>query len=126
MSTLLDWLTGSWKARAACTGEDPDWWFADRSNGLADLAIEVCSRCPVASDCWQDARQHQETHGIRAGQHMPEFQYHWNRLVPCGWCGRETFADAGRGRGGYCSRACRRNHRQAAGLYVGEYVGEAV
>ncbi len=39
-----------WQSRAACDGTDPELFFAEDENSIAE-AKAVCARCPVRADC---------------------------------------------------------------------------
>lgn len=45
---------GSWRQRAICPGEDPDVFFPAHGDP-GTRARQVCARCPVRSDCLDDA-----------------------------------------------------------------------
>lgn len=46
----LDASTGEdWRLRAACRGEDPEWWAT--GNPGNKRAKVICSGCPVIDDC---------------------------------------------------------------------------
>ena len=64
MSQLL--TTPAWHERANCQGTDPDEFYPDKG-GRSDLAKYICSRCPVRTDCLQDALARDERHGIWGG-----------------------------------------------------------
>lgn len=61
----------SWVERAACRGRSTDLWFP--SGGSSDAysaALLICRRCPVRSECLDDAlatEQAHARHGIRGG-----------------------------------------------------------
>lgn len=44
--TSLDWLD-----RAACTGTDPELFYADRRKGDVQAALRICKACPVTAEC---------------------------------------------------------------------------
>lgn len=63
-----------WMENAACTGYDPEWWFAD----LLDLesqenrrkAFAICATCPVRLKCLDYAMEVEQgfnRHGIYGG-----------------------------------------------------------
>ncbi len=54
-----------WHDHAACRGVNPATFFPERGQ-TARTAKEICSRCPVAADCYADALEHDDG-GIRAG-----------------------------------------------------------
>lgn len=59
-----------WQEYASCIGKPPEWWFPDRGADAThaySLGREVCSRCPVAEDCLEDALAHREHHGVWGG-----------------------------------------------------------
>lgn len=48
-----------WRKQAACRGKPLFWWF---DNSYAAKAREVCSGCPVVSDCLEWALREQTPH----------------------------------------------------------------
>jgi WhiB family redox-sensing transcriptional regulator len=58
-------VTG-WRDRAACKDEDPD-LFHPSSPAQAEAAKLVCRRCPVRSECLDNALAEGDEHAIRGG-----------------------------------------------------------
>ena len=66
-----------WRENAKCDGEDPDLFFPDRDKNayrfVAAQAKAICfgrdgrPRCPVLSECLEDAIAKDELFGIRGG-----------------------------------------------------------
>ena len=60
----------SWRARAACAGEDYEMFFASRSDPGGSRTIKmakaVCARCDVSSQCLKDALSNND-YGIWGG-----------------------------------------------------------
>ncbi|WP_043673682.1 WhiB family transcriptional regulator [Nocardia vulneris] len=57
-------VSGHWRQRAKCAGDDADIWF---DSSYAALAKETCSDCPVRRECGEVADDSGEQFGIRAG-----------------------------------------------------------
>lgn len=61
----------SWRARAACAGEDYEMFFPSGSGREVSRAIKmakaVCARCDVSSQCLKDALSNNEAYGIWGG-----------------------------------------------------------
>jgi WhiB family redox-sensing transcriptional regulator len=65
-----------WRARAACTGHDPELWFtvALETGAVGGThpdvtpAVDVCRTCPVVAECLQWAVRHGIRYGIWGGQ----------------------------------------------------------
>jgi WhiB family redox-sensing transcriptional regulator len=55
-----------WQQFALCRGRDPDLWFPTEP-GDSPAAVNICSACPVRSDCLCWAIEHNERHGIWGG-----------------------------------------------------------
>lgn len=57
-----------WRQRAACAAPDvdPEWFFPEPGH-TANLARQVCARCPVKAPCLADALAWSDEHGIRGG-----------------------------------------------------------
>ncbi|RPK23549.1 Transcriptional regulator WhiB1 [Streptomyces sp. ADI91-18] len=64
-------VTTNWRARSACSQEDPDLFFPIGNTGPALLQIEeakaVCRRCPVMETCLQWALESGEESGVWGG-----------------------------------------------------------
>lgn len=64
----------AWQAQAACLGADTDLFFPDeRDTETRDRALDICSACPVTSEClaWalatEGRRYYKNRHGIWGG-----------------------------------------------------------
>lgn len=55
-----------WTEQAICASTDPEAFFPDKG-GSDHVAISVCRRCPVASECLDYAVLHNEIHGVWGG-----------------------------------------------------------
>jgi WhiB family redox-sensing transcriptional regulator len=55
----------SWLEHAACRGRPTSWWYAGDELSVG-VALSICRRCPVRSECLDDALTH-ETSGYRFG-----------------------------------------------------------
>lgn len=55
-----------WHDFALCAETDPEIFHPERGNMGLD-AISICDRCPVRTDCLEDALEHWEQTGIRGG-----------------------------------------------------------
>ena len=57
----------AWRADAACIGEDPDLFFAQREDGGVSVAkaTAICQRCPVIEECLAFGLK--EHHGVWGG-----------------------------------------------------------
>jgi WhiB family redox-sensing transcriptional regulator len=66
-------LDVAWKADAACLGMDPSWWFPEHGQGV-DRAIEVCTGCPVRTECRDYADAHRIRYGVWGGQTLQQRQ----------------------------------------------------
>ena len=55
-----------WTADALCPQVDPDLWFPEKGESVAD-ARRICGRCPVATECLTHALTHHIPHGIWGG-----------------------------------------------------------
>lgn len=56
-----------WRARAACAVHNPQLWYADEGDQRRDLAIMICSHCPVQAECLSEAIANREQHGVWGG-----------------------------------------------------------
>jgi WhiB family transcriptional regulator, redox-sensing transcriptional regulator len=75
----MDVQTRSWRDLAACRGQDATPFFAPayferRSEKLAREAVAkaVCARCPVRSDCLEQALENRDPHGVWGGMNEAE------------------------------------------------------
>ncbi len=61
-------MTGaeSWQARGNCVGVDPDLFFPERGESVAE-AKAVCATCVVRAECLAFALEHNERFGIWGG-----------------------------------------------------------
>jgi WhiB family redox-sensing transcriptional regulator len=83
MDIFADWELryDSWRALAACRGMDTDLFFPEgrgrtlRSREL--IAKNVCSACPVARECREEASTLPERFGIWGG--LTENERGWSR-----------------------------------------------
>ena len=58
-----------WMSDALCArSTHPEWWFPTDGQAPTALAIEVCSRCPVRTECLDYAILNQIDAGIWGGQ----------------------------------------------------------
>jgi WhiB family redox-sensing transcriptional regulator len=55
-----------WQDRANCIGTDPEVFFP-KIGKRSEEAQEVCSHCPVTSQCLEYARSHNERYGVWGG-----------------------------------------------------------
>lgn len=55
---------GEWRNKAACRQHPLDWWFGDSNE---TVAIQICRRCPVRTDCLRYSLEFSDLHGIWAG-----------------------------------------------------------
>jgi WhiB family transcriptional regulator, redox-sensing transcriptional regulator len=55
-----------WMASGLCAQTDPDEFYPDRG-GSARQAKAVCARCPVITECLEDAIVHDERYGVWGG-----------------------------------------------------------
>ena len=78
-----------WQARAACRDYDPELWFPvgphATDSPVWDKPRAVCATCPVRDACLDDAIEHDDTWGMRAGLTPQQLA----RLIqrPCRDCG---------------------------------------
>jgi WhiB family redox-sensing transcriptional regulator len=56
----------AWHARAACRGQGPRQWYPGRGDSTTS-ARDICARCPVQSECLDDAQDRADMHGVWAG-----------------------------------------------------------
>lgn len=65
---MLQLLGQEWAKRAACADVDPELFHPDKRSTRTDIAAAkaICSHCPVAGDCLQDALSRDES-GIWGG-----------------------------------------------------------
>jgi WhiB family redox-sensing transcriptional regulator len=57
-----------WWHQAACHGMDADLFHpVARDRRAAEEALKVCARCPVRSQCLDDAVAHGDRYGVRGG-----------------------------------------------------------
>jgi Transcription factor WhiB len=111
----------TWHEQAVCRGDsDPDAWFADSdsTNGTRaardtrarriDYALGVCSACPVAAACLDEAlavETRTTVYGVRGGLTARQRR----RILPpgrCAECGQPADHHAA-----LCSDACRQARR---------------
>lgn len=60
----------TWRERAACSGHDPDLWFAEDTT----TALDVCGGCPVAAQCLAWARVTGQQHGVWGGMDLADLR----------------------------------------------------
>lgn len=61
----MDWRE---RGEGACTGYDPNLWFAAERSHDAEIAVTICYReCPVRETCLAHALERDERHGIWGG-----------------------------------------------------------
>jgi hypothetical protein len=77
-------------------------WFAPVGSLDERWALRICASCPVAEECWTEAKEVQELGGIRGGRRLPSGFTGWAVLSRCARCGRE-FPGAKRI---YCNTYC--------------------
>ncbi|MEV6610798.1 WhiB family transcriptional regulator [Kutzneria sp. NPDC051319] len=72
------WVVWEWQLRGACRDSDNAVFFhPDQERGpakrlRADLAKQVCQRCPVIVECRRHAIRHEEPYGVWGGQDEDE------------------------------------------------------
>jgi WhiB family redox-sensing transcriptional regulator len=71
LTSLPDVANEPWRTRAACSGTDPELFFAGDPASV-ESARALCAGCPVRNPCLQDALALGEMHGVWGG--MPEGQ----------------------------------------------------
>jgi WhiB family redox-sensing transcriptional regulator len=71
---MMDPVSGSWWADAACRGQDASVFFAPayfekRAEKLAREAVAkaICARCPVRVPCLEYALRSRDPHGVWGG-----------------------------------------------------------
>jgi WhiB family transcriptional regulator, redox-sensing transcriptional regulator len=79
------WFSNSgliaWK-EAACVGQKPEWWFPERGqNDILDLALSICSQCPIKTECLAFAICTGEDEGIWGGTTGRERRKNRKRLL---------------------------------------------
>lgn len=57
----------TWRQHAACRGIDPDVFYPDDDDAVAEGAKEVCGACPVRQACLEHALTHRERDGVWGG-----------------------------------------------------------
>jgi WhiB family redox-sensing transcriptional regulator len=57
----------AWHALAACATADPDAWFPEQDNRPPKAVLSICSTCPVADLCLDQAIEDNEQFGIWGG-----------------------------------------------------------
>ena len=57
----------AWRSQAACSGADPDLFFAKGSASDVSKALAYCADCPVRQACLDDALRVGDEYGIRGG-----------------------------------------------------------
>lgn len=68
-------MTGvEWQARALCREVDPELFYpedvgASTRNLMYRQAVTVCQRCEVRTECYEFARDNNETHGVWGGHY---------------------------------------------------------
>ena len=62
-----------WKTDGLCGQTDPEVFFPEKG-GSTIKAREICSNCPVASDCLASAIISDEQHGIHGGKSIKEIK----------------------------------------------------
>lgn len=58
-----------WRKAAACRGVPVDVFF-DRYPAVRDVALLICSDCPVREECLEEAKRTHEHYGVRGGKVM--------------------------------------------------------
>ena len=61
-----DFAGQAWRARALCTGTDPDWWHPHKGGNTREQ-VRTCEACPVRVECLDYALSHYEKFGIWGG-----------------------------------------------------------
>jgi len=73
----------NWQLDAACRDSEANIFFADAASTHAEMAKEVCGRCPVARQCLDYALDAEEAHGIWGGLDPDErARIRWGRRLP--------------------------------------------
>lgn len=70
-----------------CVEMDPDYWFADAHDpeekyGRSERAIAegVCRRCPIMNECFANAINNNETHGVWGASVPEQRQAYWRKV----------------------------------------------
>lgn len=70
-----------------CTEIDPDYFYADAHDpeepyGRSERAIAVtaCKRCPIMNECFANAINNGETHGVWGGSVPEQRQSYWKKV----------------------------------------------
>lgn len=63
---ILDLYALQWRAEAACRGTDPELWFSAESTTQRAVLEQICSTCPVFTQCLDHAIAYDEK-GFWAG-----------------------------------------------------------
>lgn len=62
-----------WYIAAACSGENPEWWYAEKLNDPnIPKAKAICADCAVQELCLETALARRERHGIWGGLTVAE------------------------------------------------------
>lgn len=78
----------TWRDQAACAGSEPDIFTEGESDhdlvGVGrkrrrEIAFGICDRCPVVTECLDDAIAHQDVSVIRGGRVFPR---NWIGIPP--------------------------------------------
>lgn len=65
-------VIGDWIHQGECRkpGRNPEWWWAEPSDPITTVALQLCWQCPVRAQCLAHALNLPERHGIWGG-HLP-------------------------------------------------------
>lgn len=87
-----------WLDLAECRGAPADLFFPERGdNAGVDAAKAICARCPVITECLDDAIESRELFGIRGGKSGKERrEIARQRGTRCPFCGDVFHADVRR------------------------------
>ncbi len=95
----------AWRDLAACRGLDTSVFHPEHGES-SEPAKRVCTLCPVAAECLQDAIDTMEPHGVRGGYTAKErLKFRTRRRKTCKTCGR-IYSPHETGRQVYCSEGC--------------------
>lgn len=66
MSRYVQYEEYEWKDDGLCRETDPDAFFPERGQN-PELALKICERCPVTSECLEAALENDERFGVWGG-----------------------------------------------------------
>ena len=70
-----------WRKSAACRNYNPEFWFAPSNT----LALAICARCPVKTQCLRFAVDNQIIDGVWGGLDEPQLRRQVGRRTDCGF-----------------------------------------